>query len=423
MTRLLTRSFFALLAAVLAGCAGEQPAQPTWTALFPSGTITGIYGGTVAIDSEHPNGVEVGTEVRDTQSGKVLWRRPGDEPLFFNESSDIFLHAGSALELVDATTGAPRWRSSALCAAPTAIPTFASVIRNSVYAGCDGGEIFKLRLSDGRVLAAALPADVDDYDRVIPLTARAIGVSGKASSGMTYRQSAILNAATLKPIVVFKPDRYLVGTRGSAALVFNACCAGRRDQLAPGSLDVVSLRTGRTVDTTQLAPNPSAGAGSGSGAGVPFLAGTRLFVATRNALLVYDVNHPNSAPHVLYSGLAEAPALVANRYFFVREGSGVNVRKVALVDALADPAVESWSDTQPWRLQPYVPQYGPIVQILTAPEARERVVNLLRLTDMSRLNIHGWCTLSAATQTFAIANCPSYDQAHPSQMEAYAIGP
>ena len=347
----------------------------------------------------------IGVAVYDIASGKELWRREGPVPV---RGTPLFLADGQNLERVDIRTGNVLWHSRALCPQVNESPSYVQTINVSVYAGCDGGDLFRLNLADGRVLASQGQISVDNYQQIQLLSPATLAVRGYASIGM-YSRSAILRAQTLAPIQMFTPDLDILGVRKGEAIVADVCCRGTPDTNSPGGLLDVSLATGKTLWSAAIHPYhpPLPLSDVEPGAGVFVLAGDRLYVGTRTALFVYRLDDlralGSGAPRrEMYSDLRDRPEVYDGRYLGISEGKGATVRRSALFDTMT--AKELWSDASgPWSA-PSQLETSTVAEMYNVTPSYRRF-SLMRLSDGKMLPIDTGCYLQAANDRYAVTLC------------------
>jgi hypothetical protein len=408
------RQIVALLAIAVAACDGTDNAPgtaPIWSVPSNGGRAVAIADGAVIVQIQRMVDRQemFGVAAYDVVSGKELWRRDGSAPV---PGTPLFVGDGQSLERVDVRTGRVLWRSHALCSQSGKPPSYATVVGTSVYAGCDGGELVRLGLQDGRVLASQDRISVDGYQRIEALPEAALAVAGYASIGM-YTRSAILRAQTLEPIdpaQLGTPDLLILGARNDEAIVADVCCRGTPDTNSPGAVEGVSLATGDTPWSVAIHPYhpPLPLSDVEPGAGVFVLGGDRVYVGTRTALFVYRIEDlrakGSKAPRrELYGDLRDRPAVYAGRYLVISEGKGPVIRRSALFDAVT--ARELWSDaSRPWSAAPPPLQTGTIAQMYSLAPGVRRFA-LIRLRDGKMLQIDTGCYLQAADERYAVSLC------------------
>lgn len=398
-------------AASLPGLTNARGVTPQWSVSAGGGRAVSIADGAVIVQNERMvdrQGV-FGVAVYDVASGKELWRREGPRPL---RGTPLLLAAGQSLERVDVRSGSVLWRSRELCLQANQDLAYAQVIAASVYAGCQGGDLFRLRLSDGRVLASQDRISVDSYEKLVPLPHGTLWVAGYASIGM-YTRSVMLRAQTLepiKPIETFAPDLLILGVRNDEAIVADVCCRGTPDTNSPGVVSGVSLRTGATRWSAAIHPyHPSLPlSDTEPGAGVFVLAGDKLYVGTRTALFVYRIEDlrtmgSKAPPREVYNDLRDRPEVYDGRYLGISEGKGSAVTRSALFDTIAGR--ELWSDaTRPWSLPPPTLETPAVVEMYSVTSSERRFA-LLRLSDGRLLRVDAGCYLEAANDRYAATLC------------------
>ncbi len=352
------------------------------------------------------------TEAFDAQTGRHLWQRTGAVPL---SGSSPYLAVGAVVERVDARTGRTIWRSPPLCGktatAPkntdfeppaAALPTYAATIGASLYVGCNGGKIFALRVSNGRVFASAYPAYLDNYDQIVSLGHDALGIGGGASGAYMYRQSAIVRSDSLIPIVVFGPGHRIIGARDKNAIVSDECCRGSHSDSWPANVEQISIPSGETVSDVSLHPysHPPPPDHDRPGPGLMLAVGDDLYVATHSALFRYDLGSLGAAPRTLYGDLIDLPSISDQRYLTIEEGTPGNVRSVALLDVDNDMRVIRRTDGS----QPAYSS-GSTRELLTFSGGRVRPV----VVDAS-------CDLIASSEIFALTVCTNLQIASRAQL-------
>lgn len=426
---LLKRFVSAMLFVAVAACASHSPATsaaaspyatpvdepglaPKWSVTLGGARAVAIADGAVVLQSQRMvdrRGV-LGTAVYDVASGQELWHRDGLAPV---RGTPLFLADGQRLERVDVRSGRVLWRSRELCAQDDQHPSYVKIIDASVYAGCDGGDLFRLSLTGGRVLASLVgQIAVDDYQKFEPLPHGTLAVAGYASIGM-YARSAILHAQTLQPIEpiqMFTPDLDILGVQNGEAIVADVCCHGTPDTNSPGAIWGVSLTTGDTLWSVAIHPYhpPLPLSDTEPGAGVFVLAGGRLYVGTRTALFVYRIDDlrvmGSKAPRrELYGDLRDRPQVYDGRYLGISEGNGSVVRRWALFDTVT--ARELWSDaSRPWSAPPPALETPTVVEMYSVTAAERRFA-LMRVSDGKMLRIDTGCYLQAANERYAVTLC------------------
>ena len=350
-----------------------------------------------------------GVVVYDLASGNELWRREGPQPI---PGSPLFLTDGQNLDRVDIRSGRVLWQSPQPCPQDTQRPSYLKVIGASVYLGCAGGDLFRLDLTSGRVLAHQNSIEVDSYQKIEPLPHGTLGVTGYASIGM-FARSAILHAQTLAPIApmqMFTPDLQILGIYKDEAILADVCCRGTPDSNSPGSISAVSLKNAAVIWSAAIHPYHPALPLSDAlpGAGVFVLAGDRLYVGTRTALFVYRIGDLHAigekAPRrELYADLRDRPQLYEDRYLGISEGKGPDIRRSAIFDTVTGR--ELWSDaSRPWSAPPPTLQTHTIAEMYSVSN-ETRAFALMRLSDGKMLRIDTGCYLQAANQRYAVALC------------------
>jgi hypothetical protein len=255
-----------------------------------------------------------------------------------------FLSIGDGVDRIDVRSGRSIWGATPRCKKQDdgrpGEPSYVQIIGGMAYVGCRGGELLAVRASDGRTLATALPAFVDNYDQVISLGKNALGVGGSASGAYMYRQSAILRPRTLARVAVFLPNMRILGSHDGNAVVDDdgAGSQGRHTDSSPGTIDFVSLRTGEAVDFAILHPyaQPLPSDRDDPLSETAFQIGDALYVPTHTALFAYNLDHLNRQPKILYDDLADVPVPPDGRYLTIKEGTPGHVRKTSILDAGAD---------------------------------------------------------------------------------------
>jgi hypothetical protein len=388
----------------------ESGALPKWSVRV-SGPAVAIADGAVIVSTGRMvnRQVVVGVAAYDISSAAELWHRDGVLPV---RGTPFFLADGQTLERTNARSGRVLWRSGVLCSQPDRRVSYVKIADASVYAGCDGGELFRLNVRDGRVLASQTGISVDSYQQLEALPRGMLAVAGYAGVGM-YTRSAILHAQTLEPIEPlqsFTADLLVLGVRGNQAILADVCCRGTPDTNAPGAIVDLSLVTGDTLWSAAIRPYrpPLPLSDVEPGAGVFVLAGDRLYVGTRTALFEYRLDDlrrlGSSAPRrELYAELRDRPQVYNGRYIFVSEGKGAMVRRCALFDAVT--ARELWSDdSRPWTAPP-VPLEPQTVAQMYGAQPGDRRFGLLRVSDGKMLPIDAGCYLQAANERYAVTLC------------------
>ena len=335
---------------------GNGGAQALWSRSITGSIENASIDGSVVVFGLDRGGFgAASTQAYDVRTGRQLWELTGALPL---SGSPVFLAVGKAVERVDARSGRVLWRSKPLCGQTAtvpentdftppavALPTYAAAIRRSVYIGCNGGKIFALHLSSGRVLASAYPAYLDKYDQIVALGNNALGIGGTASGAYMYRQSAIVKEGTLATVAPLGFDARIIGTYDQDAVIENTCCLGRHSDSWPADLEFVSLESGEVVSSASLHPyqTPLPRDNDLAGPGVALTAGDTLYVATHSRLLAYDLSNLDARPRVVYSDVVGVPTVIDDRYFLVERGKPGAVRSNAILDAY-DGLRVIWSD-------------------------------------------------------------------------------
>ena len=243
-----------------------MPARALWSRYVTGGVEESrIYQGVIIFGVLHLDN-STATEAFDARTGRHLWQRTGAVPL---SGSSPYLAVGAVVEHIDARTGRTIWRSAPLCGktatAPknadfqppaVALPTYAATIGTSLYVGCNGGKIFALHLSSGRVFSSAYPAYLDNYDQIVSLGHDALGIGGEASGAYMYRQSAIVRSDSLAPIIVFGPGHRVIGARDGNAIVSDECCQGSHSDSWPANVEQISVPSGGTVSDVSYIRTP-----------------------------------------------------------------------------------------------------------------------------------------------------------------------
>ena len=384
---------------------------PRWSVAANNGRAIAIADGAIVVQTERmvERNAAFGIVVYDLGSGNELWRREGPQPL---HGTPLFLADGQNLERVDVRSGRVLWQSPQPCPQDTQQPPYLKVIDASLYVGCPGGELYRLDLTSGRVLAHQDGINVDSYQKIESLPNGTLGVTGYASIGMSA-QSAILHAQTLAPIgpiQMFTPDLQILGVYKGEAIFADVCCRGTPDSNSPGSISAVSLKNADVIWSAAIHPYHPALPLSDvlPGAGVFALAGDRLYVGTRTALFVYRIGDLRTmgekAPRrELYSDLRDRPQLYEDRYLYISEGKGPDIRRSAVFDTVAGR--ELWSDaSRPWSAPPPTLQTNTIAEMYSVTSAT-RAFALMRLNDGKMLRIDTGCYLQAANERYAVTLC------------------
>jgi outer membrane protein assembly factor BamB len=422
------RHLAAVLTIVLAACASrtaatsaavasrvltynESGVTPQWSVSPKNGgRAVAVAGGAVIVQLGRmvDRRVVYGVAAYDVASGDPLWQRNGPQVL---QGTPLFLADGPSLERVDIRTGRILWRTGSSCSQDPQHSSYVKVVDESVYVGCNGGDLFRLNLADGRVLASQHPISVDYYEKIESLPNAALAVAGYASIGM-YSRSAILSAQTLHSVSgqPFSPDLDVLGTRNGQAIVADVCCRGEPDTNSPGAVWGVSLTTGEPLWSVAIRPYhpPLPLSDVEPGAGVFVLGGNELYVGTRTALFVYRIGDlramGSKAPgSKLYSDLRDRPDVYGGRYLGISEGQGATVRRSALFDTVTGR--ELWSDaSSPWIAPQGAPQTPTVVEMYGVTRT-DRRFGLLRLSDGKMLPIDTGCYLQAANERYAVALC------------------
>jgi hypothetical protein len=429
-----------MLTTVMVACAGRSPVTsaaelalpsnepgvaPKWSVPSNGGRAVAIADGAIIVQNERmvDRQNRFGVTVYDIADGHELWHRDGPQPV---PGTPLFLADGQSLEHVDIRTGSVRWRSRALCSKVSQAPSYVKIVGASVYAGCDGGELFRLDLADGRVLASQDGISVDSYQHIEPLPHGTLAVAGYASIGM-YTVSVILHAQTLKPIApieTFTPDLHILGVRNDQAIVADVCCRGTPDTNSPGAVWGVSLTSGDVLWSVAIHPYhpPLPLSDVEPGAGVFVLGGDRLYVGTRTALFVYSMdglrtNGSRASRRELYSDLRDRPQLYDGRYLGISEGKGPTVRRSALFDTVTNR--ELWSDaSSPWSAPPPPAEIATVAEMYNVTQNYRRF-GILRLRDGRMLPMDTGCYVQAANQRYAAALCGRAGQ--PLQLALYDL--
>ncbi len=395
-------------------------ASALWSRTISGAGPVDIYDGTVVLRKFAKGRAETSsTEGLDARTGRRLWLR---KDAFPTTGSPLFLVVGTAIERVDARTGAVKWRSASLCRVLRMMPTYTAHIGNKLYVGCTGGEIFALAPSTGHILASARPMALDNYDQMIRLGRNTMGIAGKASGAFTFRRSAIVKRDTLSTIVAFRPDRSIIGVRNGEALIDDTCCEGRHSDSWPATIERVSLSSGKTMSRVDLHPysHPLPLNQDLPGPGTVLVVGNRLYVATSSALFVYDLAHLHARPRMLYDNLMGLPLVIDNRYFLVRKGANGVERWAALLDAHANMR-ELWSDnTGAWiPTEAWESPQEPILS-LEAYINGKRTAKIINLHNWKELQIDGDCIFEDSAGRYALTFCSSPPR--PPRIQMYMFG-
>ncbi len=389
------RAFTALLLIVVPACVPSIQARASalWSRAITGGVVNASidHGAVIFGVDSRPLGGE-NTLALDLRTGKRLWERTGAVPL---AGSPAFLAVGTSVEHVDERTGRAMWRSVPLCVDPGTV----AAIGNAVFVGCGGGKLLALRLSTGRVFAAAHPTQVDTYDQIVPLGRDALGIGGEASGAFLFRQSAIVTRGTLATFAALERDTRIIGERGGNAVVAETCCLGRHSDSSPADIEFVSLDTGKTVSAVSLHPyeNPPPPDRDVPGAGIVLAVGSTLYVATHSALFAYDLGNLGRQPRTLYADLADEPMITAGRYLWIKEGTPGNVRRVAYLDAYAGMRV-IWSGTGGEFTTVHMYSPGEMERRFIFSKGRVRLVM-----------VDGSCTVQASSANYAFTICRNSD--------------
>jgi outer membrane protein assembly factor BamB len=400
-----------VLALVMAVCARAVPAPVAPSSALWSRSLVGsinpavidrgivVFGRTADFGPQN----RMSTTALDVSSGKLLWERTGQLPLY---GTPLFLAAGSAVERIDERTGRTIWRSAPLCNG-TGVPSYAVSIGKRLYVGCTGGELAALDLTAGRLLASASPMKLDEYDQIVPLGNGRLGIGGKASGAFMHRQSAIVRSDTLSSVVVFGPDHRILGVRDGVVLVDDACCGGTKSDSWPGVVKRVSLVSGATISTVSLHPYQHALSPDSDlpGPGTILTVGNNVYVGTHSALFVYDLANLNARPRMLYDNLANYLPVIANdRYLFLELGPS-DSQQTVLLDGYAN-ARAIWREAGRWGLRD---QRGSVLQII---QYATGVSSLLSPSVTPRvLPVDPSCAIEASNESFAFLSCRNLEVA------------
>lgn len=309
------------------------------------------------------------------------------------------LALGRVVARVDARSGRVRWRSQAICPAH-AQPTIAAHIGVRLFVGCTGGTLAALDPATGRRIASAQPAALDAYDRIFALDRTTIGLEGSASGAYLYRQSAIVRAATLAPIVALGPDLLLLGSRGERAFIDDVCCQGLPSDSAPGTLVERSLASGASLASVPLHPYAHALAPDRDlpGAGPALLVDRALYVATHDALFAYSLDAVTAPPALAYGGLAATPEVLDGRYLLLQRPHA-GMLETSLVDP-HDRMRTVWRADGRWRIFVSV---GSAAQLVSDASPPSSVV--VSATTGASAPIADGCQLLAADGSNAFVAC------------------
>jgi hypothetical protein len=395
----------------------DRPNRPLWTTRTTGG-IPGFGVGdgyVIAQTYSLANGAEqASTTALDAQTGRLLWKAHATSPV---NGSPLFLAVDNGVERVIPRTGVVVWRSNMHCE-KSASPSYVAVSGNTVYVGCQGGALFSLSALSGRVVAHSNPAMVDNYDQIIPLGKEMIGVSGPASGGRMYRQSAIVNRTTLSTLVKFLPDVSILGERNGDVFLSDICCLGRNTDSSPAAIERVSLRTGALVSSVRLHPYSRKLPPENDlpGAGPVRLIGDQLYVATSTTLFVYNLSRLD-APRVLYDYLAGRASFIADRYAFIQMRPIATTTRVALVDLSKPTPRIIWSDTSGgWFMSPWQPQLGPSVQLRAAAFGGQKST-ILHIANGRVNRIDTACDLATSNYSYILSLCEA-----PRRYAMYKVG-
>jgi hypothetical protein len=382
-------------------CAQAMPARALWSRYVTGGVEQSrIYEGVIIFGLSHLDNSTT-TQAFDARTGGYLWQRAGAVPL---SGSSSYLAVGAVVERVDARTGRTIWRSAPLCgkiAIPAkntdfqppavAFPTYTATIGTSLFVGCNGGKIFALHLSNGRVFASAYPTYLDNYDQIVSLGHDALGIGGEASGAYMYRQSAIVRSDSLSPIVVFGPGHRIIGARDGNAIVSDECCQGSHSDSWPANVELISIPSGGIISDVSLHPysHPPSPDQDRPGPGILLAVGDDLYVATHSALFLYDLRNLRARPRTLYADLIDLPTVSDQRYLTIEEGTPGSVRSVAVLDADDDmQVIRRTNGSQP------AYSSGSTRQLLTFSDGHIRPVDI----DAS-------CNVIASSESYAFTVC------------------
>lgn len=147
-----------------------------------------------------------------------------------------------------------RAKRSAVCGKNSFVST-AAVIDGRMFVGCRNEGIVLVVDRRMRILQSR-DASMYSVESISAAGTSAIAVAGYSDGAVLTNQLAILDAATLKPIIGPLNDSTLLGVIRDRAYIDDWCCFGRADTYAPATIYSMSMKDGEESRHIDLAPDP-----------------------------------------------------------------------------------------------------------------------------------------------------------------------
>ncbi len=350
-----------LVSAAFTACSKGSPtdASPAGT---PSPTVAqkplwktslGARGFVVQLDTAGGAIVATGgdsVQVLDARTGAPRWRHAATAPKSIAAAGTVFVSTALDLAALSLHDGSERWRIGSPCPATQAtrnLPAFPLLAAgDDLYLGCpDTGLLARVDARSGSVRAKANGLPIFQYlggsdlgDGVFAATGTSVGAAIMGHTGLFARDD-------LHPVVPARTDTTVLGAIDGMAVLDDWCCFGRPQSKAPATLLRVDLRTGVARPPVDLQPDRTRFGPDRRGLGVganTLLVGSNLYLALLPELFDYgDVRDATPAPRSVAGDLLSDPIAMTNGRVVVR-------RKVRsepveeVLDLAADPPRVVW---------------------------------------------------------------------------------
>jgi hypothetical protein len=350
-----------LVSAALTACAKGSPTDaPSDSTYSPTvaqkplwKTSLGARGFVAQLDITGNTIVATGgdsVQVLDARTGARRWRYAVTEPKAIAAAGSVFVTTALHVAALSLRYGRERWKLASPCPATQAtrnLPAFPLLAAgDDLYLGCpDTGLLARVDVRSGSVRAKANGLPIFQYlegsdlgDGVFAATGVSVGAAMMEHTGLFARDN-------LHPIAPASTDATVLGAIDGMAILDDWCCFGRPQDKAPATLRRVDLRSGVARTPVDLQPDPNRfgpdrrGLGDGAHA---LLVGSNLYLALLPELFNYgDVRNLAAAPQSVAGDLLSEPIAMTNGRVVVRRKAGSEPVDEVL-DLTANPPRVVW---------------------------------------------------------------------------------
>ncbi|HEY9179881.1 MAG TPA: hypothetical protein VIO32_04125 [Candidatus Baltobacteraceae bacterium] len=199
-----------------------------------------------------------------------------------------------------------RAKRSGLCGSD--FVTAADRVGDKMIVACGEGKLFVLDRAFNELRSTMLRMRVNS---VMPAGTRDIAVFGTTDGAVLQAQLALLDAATLRPIVQHDmTDSTFLGVYRGRAYIDDWCCFGRADVYRPATIYSVSLKDGSESPHVDLTPDPQAHPGESQPLGQGesnYRIGNYFYVHVQDVTYRYDLNDLRKPPVRMRSSVPWGP--------------------------------------------------------------------------------------------------------------------